>query len=335
MVYTQLSFNFIFALLLCQHAFSMPLPFRLVADIVGIEERQSAIPDYAITYETHFPADLAAHLTHVTPEINFTTVADAPSPLTLDNLNNLNSLGGTNVYLTAKEGVNANPQPSWFNGVVPDSSGKTQGATSCAIIVADKGNGETDVFYFYFYAFDQGNKVLGIEFGDHIGDWEHNMIRFQNGVPQSVWYSQHSNGEAFTYNATQKVGVRPVTYVARGTHANYAIPGTHDHTIPGLNLPEGPLEDYTSQGALWDPTLNAYEFAYSVAANTFTPYTSSTPVNWLYFNGQWGDQQLPNSAQGQYEVFGEARYVGGPTGPDDKDLGRTEQRAPRPYVMDA
>ena len=65
------------------------------------------------------------------------------------------------------------------------------------------------------------------------------MIRFQNGVPQKIWYSQHSNGEAFTYAATEKYasGVRPVVYSANGSHANYAIPGTHDHTIPNLNLP--------------------------------------------------------------------------------------------------
>ena len=150
------------------------------------------------------------------------------------------------------------------------------------------------------------------------------MVRFQNGVPQSIWYSQHSGGEAFTYNASQKVGVRPVTYVARGTHANYATSGIHDHTIPGLNLPAGPLEDFTSQGALWDPTLNAYIFVYSVSGNSFTPYSSSTPVNWLYFNGQWGDQQLPDSASGQYVIFGQAKYGGGPTGPLDKDLGRSD-----------
>lgn len=52
------------------------------------------------------------------------------------------------------------------------------------------------------------------------------MIRFQDGVPQALWYSQHASGEAFTYNATLKIKGRPVAYSGRGTHANYAIPGS-------------------------------------------------------------------------------------------------------------
>jgi len=34
------------------------------------------------------------------------------------------------------------------------------------------------------------------------------MIRFQNGIPQAVWLSQHQGGQAFTYNAVQKNGLR-------------------------------------------------------------------------------------------------------------------------------
>jgi hypothetical protein len=54
---------------------------------------------------------------------------------------------------------------------------------------------------------------------------EHNMIRFLNGIPQALWFSQHASGEAFTYDATEKNGQRPVVYSAKGTHAVYAIPG--------------------------------------------------------------------------------------------------------------
>jgi hypothetical protein len=40
--------------------------------------------------------------------------------------------------------------------------------------------------------------------GNHIGDWEHTMIRFYYGVPQTVWLSQHAGGQAFTYDALEK-----------------------------------------------------------------------------------------------------------------------------------
>lgn len=62
------------------------------------------------------------------------------------------------------------------------------------------------------------------------------MIRFSNGTPQALWYSQHAGGEAFTYEATEKQGKRPVAYSAKGTHAVYAIAGSvpptpiHKHT---------------------------------------------------------------------------------------------------------
>jgi hypothetical protein len=169
--------------------------------------------------------------------------------------------------------------------------------------------------------------VLGsplLEFGDHVGDWEHTMVRFNNSVPQAIWYSQHSGGEAFTYAATQKYqgGVRPVVYVANGTHANYAISGIHDHTIPGLNLPGGPLEDHTDAGTFWDPAANAYTYSFDTASSTFTAYNGQDPTGWLSFAGQWGDNELPDGAPGQINIFGEKKYTAGPTGPEDKDLGR-------------
>lgn len=51
------------------------------------------------------------------------------------------------------------------------------------------------------------------------------MIRFSNGTPQAIWYSQHSSGQAFTYHAVEKQSRRPISYSANGTHANYASPG--------------------------------------------------------------------------------------------------------------
>jgi hypothetical protein len=54
------------------------------------------------------------------------------------------------------------------------------------------------------------------------------MIRFQNGMPMAIWYSQHSYGAAYTFECVEKVGSRPVVFSARGSHANYAISGGHD-----------------------------------------------------------------------------------------------------------
>lgn len=59
------------------------------------------------------------------------------------------------------------------------------------------------------------------------------MIRFENGMPTAVWYSQHSYGEAYTYNAVHKLGKRPIAYSAKGSHANYAVPGKHDLSLIG------------------------------------------------------------------------------------------------------
>ena len=30
------------------------------------------------------------------------------------------------------------------------------------------------------------------------------MIRFQNGIPNAIWYSQHAKGQAFEYRAVKK-----------------------------------------------------------------------------------------------------------------------------------
>jgi hypothetical protein len=49
------------------------------------------------------------------------------------------------------------------------------------------------------------------------------MVRFINGVPDTVYYSAHSGGAAYKYSAVEKIGDRPVSYTGIGTHANYAV----------------------------------------------------------------------------------------------------------------
>jgi hypothetical protein len=151
------------------------------------------------------------------------------------------------------------------------------------------------------------------------------MVRFSNGAPQSVWYSQHANGQAFKYTTvSKKDGDRPIAYSAQGSHANYAIPGNHDHVIPNFNLPGGVLEDHTDDGVLWDPLLSAYFYQFNPSENKFTAYDGTSPTSWLDFKGRWGDQEYPKSDKRQVELFGAKKFGSGPTGPADKQLNRKD-----------
>lgn len=103
---------------------------------------------------------------------------------------------------------------------------------------------------------------------------------------------------------------------------------THDHTIPGLNLPFGFLKDKCDQGTLWDPTLSAYYYKYDANSNAFTAYDASHPTAWLNFIGRWGDQQYPNSDPRQRQILkgvdATSKFTSGPTGPVAKQLNRDD-----------
>jgi hypothetical protein len=129
------------------------LNYKLLSFFVQNTNTMSSAPIvYLYSGEEYFPSDIGAQVSNTQPEINYEVVSGAPSPLTLDNLDSLNALGGSSIYLTSKVDT-TNPQPEWLKGVVPDSTGKTNGAVSCSIIVNDYGNGTVDAFYMYFYAY--------------------------------------------------------------------------------------------------------------------------------------------------------------------------------------
>lgn len=113
-----------------------------------------------------------------------------------------------------------------------------------------------------------------------------------------------------------------------GNHVNNFVRG-HDHTIPGVDLPVGFLVDQTDQGVLWDPASGAYAYSYAADTQTFEAYDSSYPVKWLDFNGKWGDDAL----QGGPELFGQAKYTGGPNGPKFKNLQRDKVCPSSPCIV--
>ncbi len=211
------------------------------------------IPQYVLDYaplvhlyseEQFWPCDIAEHLFHVTPELNYTPIQGRLQYSNLTNLNDLNNFEkGRNVYLTSND--NVEERPDWLGGQknIPDDFGEEQeevnmgqagarpqfrklGAQShggrsdapAVLLTVNKGNGIVDAFWFYFYSYNLGNIVFNIRFGNHVGDWEHSLIRFQHGIPKLVFYSEHYFGEAYNYSAVEKIGKRVsiVTFPDRG-----------------------------------------------------------------------------------------------------------------------
>ncbi len=171
----------------------------------------------------------------------------------------------------------------------PDGRGYSK--APAVLVLVPKGPNILDAFWFFFYSYNLGQTVLGIRFGNHVGDWEHSMVRFEDGVPRAVFMSEHAGGQAYSWDAVEKKTVnvttndsdgkggkkwretkRPVLYSAVGSHAMYANPGDHPYILP-FSL----LRDQTDRGPMWDPSLNtyAYYYDYRVGINNTSPFQPS------------------------------------------------------------
>ena len=327
--------------------------YSMPEDWKSDNQSSNEIPQYVLDYaplvhlysgEHFWPCDIADHLNHVTPNLNYTPILSRSHSLNLTNLNDLNIYdNGRFVYLKSDD--NVEERPDWLGGQknIPEKLEETDirhprhphqkidqtqtqeppaGGRSSApaiLITVNKGNGIVDAFWFYFYSYNLGNVVLNIRFGNHIGDWEHSLIRFQHGEPKVVFFSEHFFGQAYTYEAVEKIGLRPVVYSAVGTHAMYARPGIHPYI-----LPLGLLHDETDRGPLWDPLLNKMSYTYDIKNETLTPSNDdpNAPTEWFFFNGHWGDKIYPLDDRRKYEFAGQYHYVSGPLGPRFKNLGR-------------
>lgn len=213
----------------------------------------------------------------------------------------------------------------------PDDSGFSRAPAT--LVLVDKGSGIVDAFWFFFYAYNLGQTVLGVRYGNHVGDWEHTMIRFDSGVPRAMFFSEHEGGQAYAWHAVEKRGnetekQRPVIYSAVGSHAMYAMPGNHPYV-----LPFGMLKDQTDRGPLWDPRKNFRAYWYDYTAATTTGHNAAeglepvkeqpeAPTSWFHYGGKWGDQLYGLDDRRQWRLFGQYHYVTGPEGPKSKNLAR-------------
>ncbi|KAI8938641.1 hypothetical protein NX059_004511 [Plenodomus lindquistii] len=258
------------------------------------------IPQYVIDHaplihlfsgEEYWPGDMAEHLIHTTPHLNYTPLQSKDDHPTISDLGGLNQWGRF-VYLQSDDNVEDRPdwlggktnipnvpkhggddednadtpthfdedidgeKSDWWHvgpgdaqdrgGVRPASTSpglpiptmtpegeelvdqeiwqpelryakrkltgkKIVGGRSDApvvLIVVPKGDGVVDAFWMFFYSYNLGNSVFNVRFGNHVGDWEHTTVRFHNGKPKAVFFSEHSFGEAYTWDAVEKSGKR-------------------------------------------------------------------------------------------------------------------------------
>lgn len=94
-------------------------------------------------------------------------------------------------------------------------------------------------WYFYYY-----NDYPGLgRFGDHEGDWEMIQIRVDaQARPQFAVYTAHGKGHARAWGNVETLkgrGLRPIVYVALGSHAAYFKPGpcNQDRHVDGGGPP--------------------------------------------------------------------------------------------------
>jgi hypothetical protein len=139
------------------------------------------------------------------------------SSLTLDNLDDLNKFGdqGQDIFLTSHD--DPSTYPAWLHGHRPSEDGTSESVVPIVlvdkIIQDDAGNDVqiTDMFSFFFYNFNAGPRLPSDPskfFGDHVGDLEYTLIRFENGEPKLVYLSRHASGTLFKYESLEKQGLR-------------------------------------------------------------------------------------------------------------------------------
>jgi Vacuolar protein sorting-associated protein 62 len=142
-----------------------------------------------------------------------------------------------------------------------------------------------DLQYWIWYPYDDWSPTVapGEVWQVHEGDWEAvSVILDTRGVPLVAGCSQHMAGKRREWSRVAKRGLRPLVYVALGSHANFFEPGTH---------PFGPRTVSLALIAV----LKAYGVApvdLTARGRTVRPRlvrVSAASPSWMAFAGAWGE----------------------------------------------
>lgn len=138
---------------------------------------------------------------------------------------------------------------------------------------AIEANGRLWLQYWLWYFYN--DYQLSFALGTHEGDWEMLQLRIDDeaGHPDIAVYAQHRYGEMRPWDEVEKLGERPIAYIARGSHASYYSAGFHQ-TEAWYDLADG------KRRMKQRPKLEILE-------------TDDPP--WTRWPGRWGDS-LPRNA---------------------------------------
>jgi hypothetical protein len=135
--------------------------------------------------------------------------------------------------------------------------------------------------YWMFYVFNAGS------FNNHEGDWE--MVQVVLGTTEqaeSVGFSQHNNGVSASWSDADRSGDSVISYVAKGSHANY---------LRSFQGKLGFSQDVVDSGGQ------------RLTANDYQLVRLNDSLGWTTFSGKWGDWGDPGDS-----------FIGqrGPPGPE-------------------
>lgn len=225
--------------------------------------------------ENYFPSTIENFLTGMKVEDgDGNVVLSTPNTDNLDNLPNQ----GSNMYLTTDI-------ESGMKGFLRGQNPSTNASKAYTILVS-KPSKIVDIYYWLFTPFNLGKAPLSIidyTFGDHVSDWEHMRVRTKKGKATHVEYFAHSQSGSgiIPWSQAPKFdnGLRPVGYVANGSHGFWNASGTFTY----LQIANIKVQDVTSDdGVAWDiqNDLQVYKF----------PDIYNGTDGWLNYKGLWGNR---------------------------------------------
>ncbi|MFA6066837.1 MAG: Vps62-related protein [Candidatus Babeliaceae bacterium] len=161
--------------------------------------------------------------------------------------------------------------------------------TPCYVITSEE-RGNIYIYYTYFYGFNAPYDIgpfTGDLFnfqGAHEADYEHITLELDKKTKElkRIFYAAHGPAEGFWLDAHHPdvtyEGTHPVSFVARGSHADYPKVGTFLRIYGAAN-------DITGKGMRWTPKIVRI---YAPEDARFNPKT----MGWVCFPGSFGKRDV-------------------------------------------